>query len=362
MAGTRRALLAVSGYVFAATAASSLGACAGATRRLSGGRGPSAALLAPLTGEFADLGRSMERAGRLAQPAEGDSAGSLLVLDSAGTGGAAAAAAQAVSRGAPLILGPLFAREVPAVVAAARGRPVIAFTNDAAAAGPVAFLLGVTASQSVSAVLRYARGRGVRRVALVAGPESWGRQAAAAAQVAAASSGLTVTEVTFDSDARPPLLDRLRAAFGGEPPDAVLLADARPALLDSARLLGAAGVQVLGTSQWADQPAAALGALEAAWLAAPSPAAFGEFAQSYRARHQVPPGAIAALAYDAVGIARALNAANRATRAGLLEPSGFTAVTGPLRFQADGRCVREMTILVPSATGELRAVDRLPAA
>ncbi len=334
--------------------------CAGSARRSgSPARLAKAALIAPLSGPAADLGRSMERAARLAQPPNDEDG--LIVLDS--TGGAAAAAAQAASRGAAVVLGPLYGREVAEVVVAVGGRPVLAFTNDATAAASGAFALGVTPSQTVSATLRYARERGVRRAVLVAGPEPWGRQAAAAASATGAAVGLEVVEVTLEAatGAGSGLAELLARASGGAPPDAVLLADARTALLGPARQLREAGVQLLATSQWTDAGVEALGALEGAWLAAPDPARFTDFAAAYRRRWQAPPGALAALAFDAATIAREVAAAGDGIRAALLRPSGFSAVTGPLRLEAGGRCVRELAILTV-ARGVLTTVDRMAAA
>ena len=187
MTSTRRRLLQGLGLALGASLAPSVGFAASRDNS----KRPLGALLLPLTGEAADLARSMAQAAVLAQ---GTDAGkrALPVFDTRGTPeGAAAAAVAALKAGAPLLLGPLFAREIAAVAAAAGGAPVLAFSNDAWCRARIgAFLLGVTAAQSVEAVLGYARRRGVRRVAMIAEPGGWGEQAGAAARLVAGDVGI----------------------------------------------------------------------------------------------------------------------------------------------------------------------------
>lgn len=307
----------------------------------SKGRGPLAGLLLPLSGDDAGLGASMERAATLAQP----SSGRLLLLDSEPA--AATSARQALDRGAPLILGPVFARDVRAVVAAVGSRaPVLSFTNDGSLVDSGAFVFGVTPAQSVSAVLLYARERGVRRVAVVGGADAWARQSAEAAKRSSEKLGLELSEI-----------DAAGVMAAAALPDAVLITDGGPTAVEIGRRLGLRGVQVLGTSRWSDLAAEARRALDGAWFAAPDPSAFSEFSRSYQASHGVAPGSVAGLTFDAVKIAQSLAAGGQASRAGLLDPAGFTGVMGAVRFHADGSCARELGILVLSG-GEPRVVER----
>ena len=122
------------------------------------------ALLVPLTGPRAQLGLSMRQAALLAENSR-----YLLSFDTGGTAaGAAAAARDALKRRPALILGPLTAAEVPAVSSTVAGRvPVIAFSNDSVLRAPGTYIFGITAGQVTSAILRYARSRGVRNVAVI---------------------------------------------------------------------------------------------------------------------------------------------------------------------------------------------------
>jgi len=295
---------------------------------------PLAALLLPLTGPSADLARSMQHAAVLAQP-PGATKTTLLVFDTGATpDGAAAAAELAVKRGVPLIIGPLFAAQVTPVVTAARGAPVVALSNDAAGSG--GFVLGITPVQTVGAILGYARSRGVRRVALAAGSSRWEVLAAAAARASARDLGL----------------DLVDTANG---PDAVLATGDADALAAAARSLQGSGVQLLGTYQGMALSGAGLAAIDGAWLAAPDPDGFTEFARRFEAAFGNPPGQIAGLAYDAVGIARTLRTSGHLDRDGLTGSAGFPGVTGAVRFRADGSAARDLAIVVAEG-GAFRTV------
>ena len=302
-------------------------------------------MLLPLSGEGADLGRSMAHAGGLAQPADAGK-NRLLAFDTQGTAaGAAAAARTALKAGAPLLLGPLYARELAAVTEIAGDVPVLSFSNDAAAARGRAYLFGITAAQAVEAVLSYARTRGVRRVAVIADPSGWGTQAAAAARQIA-------------GDLEIDLIPATPANWRSEPlPDAVLVSGGGPLLGAAAREFSAAGVQLLATLQAADSPSRSLAALDGAWLAAPDPERFADFARSFETKYGNMPGVIAGLAYDAVDIARMLHRAGHVDRDGLLASSGFNGVTGNVRFNRDGSAARELAVMVVEGGG-LRIVER----
>lgn len=298
------------------------------------------ALLVPLTGPRARLGSSMRSAALLAENSQ-----YVLSFDTGGTAvGAATAAAAALKKRPALVLGPLSAEEVPAVSAAIAGRvPIIAFSNDSVLRQPGTWIFGITAGQVTSAILRYARSRGVHSVAMIDDGSPWAAAAAVAAGQAESEIGLRIKVLPV----RPgqPLPD------AGEAPDAVLLPGSGEAVLSAARGLRDTGIQLLGTLQGLDHRPEALAALDGAWIASPDPAAFGTFASEFTARNGGAPGTIAALAYDAAGIANALRSSDTLNPAGLLDGKGFRCVTGPVRFRTDGSVARDFAILVAHAHG-----------
>lgn len=266
-------------------------------------------------------------------------------FDTAGTAaGAAAAAAQALKVKPALILGPLTAEEVPAVSSTIAGRvPVIAFSNDSVLRAPNTWIFGITAGQVTSAILRYARGRGIRSLAVIDDGTAWSAAATLAAGRMEAELGLTVTILQVKPGQPLP--------NPGEAPDAVLLPGSGEAVLAAGRALKDSGVQLLATLQGLDHRPQALEALEGAWLASPDPIAFGTFAAEFEARNGGGAGTITALAYDAAGIANALRKAGTLGGPGLLDSKGFNCVTGPVRFRTDGSVARDFAILLARREG-----------
>ncbi len=303
-----------------------------------------AALLLPLSGPAATIGRSLARAAEIAAPPD-DPTVALSQVDTAP--GAAEAAAMAMDEGAEILLGPLFGDNVAAVVAVARGRaPVVTFSNDANLVGGGGFVLGVTPPQSVGAVLQYARRQGVRRVAVVAGTSAYGHQAAQAARGLAPLAEIELTAVLIRTPGAGAggLVEALRAEDGAAP-DAVLLPEGGESLAAFAPPLAAAGLQLLGTDQWLSVDFARIGALDGAWYAAPAPAAFASFAAAFEQRYDATPGMVAGLAYDAAATARTLAASGTLSRAGLTRPEGFPGAVGAFRFREDGSAARDLAIL-----------------
>ncbi|MDF7777725.1 ABC transporter substrate-binding protein [Sphingomonas sp. AOB5] len=298
------------------------------------------ALLVPLTGPRARLGLSMRSAALLAE-----NSSFVQTYDTLGTAnGAAAAATAALKKGPAMILGPLLAEEVPAVASTVAGRvPVICFSNDSVLKQPGTYIFGITAAQVTSAILRYARTRGVKSVVVIDDHSPWSSASVLAASRMEGELGITVRsiEVLPGSTMHDP----------GEVPDAVLLPGSGDKVLAAARALKETGVQLLGTVQALDHRPASLAALEGAWIASPDPAAFGTFASEFSARVGGDPGAIAALAYDAAGIANSLRNSGTLSPAGLLSAQGFKCVTGPVRFRTDGSVARDFAILVARPEG-----------
>lgn len=298
------------------------------------------ALLVPLTGPRARIGLSMRQAALLAE-----NGAYVQSFDTAGTAsGAAAAAASALKKRPALILGPLSAEEVPAVSSTIAGRvPIIAFSNDAVLRQPGTYIFGITPGQVTGAILRYARSRGVKDVAVIDDGSPWSAAASVAAGQHEGELGIKV-RVLEVRDGKP-----LPAA--GEAPDAVLLPGSGEAVLAAARNLKDSGIQLLGTLQGLDHRPQALEALDGAWIASPDPVAFGTFASEFAARNGGRPGTIAALAYDAAGIANALREAGTLGPEGLLDGKGFSCVTGPVRFRTDGSVARDFAILLARPHG-----------
>ncbi|MBC9032499.1 penicillin-binding protein activator [Sphingomonas sp. JC676] len=298
------------------------------------------ALLVPLTGPRARLGLSMQQAALLAE-----NSAFVQTFDTGGTAaGAAAAAAKALKQHPAMILGPLSAEEVPAVSSTvARRVPIIAFSNDSVLRQPGTWIFGITAGQVTSAILRYARSRGIRSVAVIDDGSPWSAASVLAAGQMETELGLTLRVLEVKTGQKLP--------EAGDAPDAVLLPGSGEAVLAAARNLRDTGIQFLGTLQGLDHRPVALEALDGAWIASPDPQSFGTFASAFAAHNGGNPGTIAALAYDAAGIANALRGTNTLNPQGLMDSKGFHGVTGPVRFRTDGSVARDFAILVARKQG-----------
>ncbi len=331
---TRRS---VCGQLLAAASLPMFGGCAAARSTLGGGG--EAALLLPLSGAAQTLGRNMERAASLVAAAP--DAERAPVYDTRDTvEGARIAARAALDGGARMLFGPLRADQTPAVVAEAGDVPVVTFSNDDRLAAQGAFVMGVTPAQSVATAFSYARAQGVGRVALVARSGALGEASALAAREIAAAGGLTLTAVLL-RDSPGAIAADLRA--GG--PDAVFLPDGGADLVAFATALSGSGLQLMGGVQWGVQDVAGVPALAGAWFAAPPPASFLPFLNSFESRFGEAAGVVTALGYDAALTAAALSDARRMNRAGLTREAGFAGALGGFRFLEDGRCRRDLAVL-----------------
>lgn len=320
-----------------------LGACSGIAPRGGAGvaqRPPGAALLLPVSGSAAGFAQAIQRAAQIAAPGQMPQ-----VYDTGESAALATGAARAaVAAGASLLLGPLRADQVAAVVAGADKVPVVTFSNDNRVADGQVFVMGVTPEQSVATVFTYAKAQGLSRVAVIALDDALGRATAAAAERVAQAGQLSLAAVLLrDPQAGNPVAD-LRAASGGVLPDAVMIPDGGAVLGGFARGMRDAGVQVLGGVQWGASAEAGNPDLEGAWFAGPPPQVFDPFAARYEAAYGETAGLIAALGHDALILASAVAGA-RSARAELLRDKGFAGVLGRFRFAADGTCRRDLSVL-----------------
>ena len=172
--------------------------------------------------------------------------------------------------------------------------------------------------------------------------------------------GLTLIEPAAPGSARPgTALAAVRAAAGGTLPEAALLTHGGPGFRAEATAFQGSGVQLLGTALAFEGAVEGDAALDGAWFAAPDPYAFDAFAASFAAVYRRRPRRLAALAYDAVRIARTLAVApagDLGARA-LVASAGFRGVAGGVRFRAGNSCIRELAIVTREA-GKPKLIGR----
>jgi len=341
-------------------------------------------LLLPLSGSSAVLGRSLLDAAQLATFEVAVKNFVLLPRDTAGTPeGARAAAASAIENGAKFLLGPVFAASALAAAPLVRdaGINMLAFTNNRAAAGNGAFVMGFLPSQRIDRVISYAASQGAARFAALLPEGPYGDGASDAFVQAVQRAGASVVRIErYGSDSqstaaaakrlgnydarRQELLAQRRIlsktrnevsrralkrlenleTLGDVDFDAVLLLESGDALKGLAPLLpyydiDTRTVRVLGIDDWSSRSLRREPSLARAWFASPSVDAVADFRARFQKIYGRSPHALAPLAYDATALAAVL--ASRDGRAefnveALTGANGFAGSAGLFRLLKSG--------------------------
>ena len=334
------------------------------------------ALLLPLSGPNADLGKAMLEAAQLALFTTGSDKLTLVPRDTTGNpGGAAEAAKSVIADGAKLILGPLIADEVDAVkpIAQAANVNIIAFSTKTEIAGGNVFLMGFLPRQEVAREVSCARDQGLGRFAALAPNTPYGHLMGDALKDVSGSGGAGAVHVEYFDPRTADVTASIKrllpasaaanpAAGGaaGVPFDALLLPEGGDQLKAIATQLKAAGidsthVRFLGSGLWDDPSIVNDPDLTGGWFAASPPEVRHDFEHRYQnAYHQSPPR-LASLAFDAAALASVLaknDGPDPFSAQAIQNPSGFTGVDGLFRFGPDGLVQRGLAVLEVDPGGD----------
>lgn len=319
------------------------------------------ALLVPLSGSNAGVGKSLANATQLALLDTRSEQVRITNYDTAL--GAAAAAQRAVSDGAQLILGPLLSEDVRVVTPIARraGVPVLAFSNDSSVAGDGVYLMGYSPAQSIERVVAYARSKGVTNFGGLVPNALYGTRASTSFLRAVESAGGRVVALqTYDRTAGGIGAAVTRMAKDA-PFDGVLIADSGATAATAVPLLRRASpnTRIIGTELWnTDSGIATRPALNGAWYASVSNTLYRQYATKYRARFGAAPYRLSSLGYDAVlltaRISRDWRVGAPFPEARLRSGEGYAGIDGAFRFGRDG--VAERALEVQEIRGGTSAV------
>ena len=334
------------------------------------------ALLLPLSGQNAAIGRALMQAAEMGVFDSGDDNFNLVVRDSATPGGPALAVSSAMTEGAKLVLGPLFSQEVPDAARAAGSLvPVISFSNDRNAAKPGVFVLGIAPQAQVERVVSYAASQQLKRFAILYPSSAYGNAVRQAYQNAVAQSGGQVAVMQgYDPAATDFIstMQSLQSSYKSNGFDALMIPEGGQKLRALIAMLpgfdipsasaGSGGVRLLGTALWNDPALTRDPNLSGAWFATTPPDRWTSFAQRYQSVYGSPPDPRAGVVYDAVTLAVALAKAKpggdfSVTR--LTDVSGFAGVTGLFRLNPDGTTTRGLSVL-EIAPGGINVRDPAP--
>ncbi|MGZ5811770.1 MAG: penicillin-binding protein activator, partial [Xanthobacteraceae bacterium] len=287
----------------------------------------------------------------------------LLVKDDGGTPqGAQAGAQQAISEGAEIIVGPLFAQSVSAVgqVARARNIPVIAFSTDSSVAARGVYLLSFLPETDVYRIVDFAIARGKRSFAALLPDNAYGTVVEAAFQQEVSRRGgrvLALEKYPLDSNRMAEAVRRVGQAANRV--DAIFIPDGADAVPQVVQALAASGVnlkrlQLLGTGLWDDPRIFSAAALDGGWYVAPESTGFRNFSGRYRVRYGQDPVRTATLVYDAVALVAALvktQGSQRFSEQVLTNASGFAGIDGVFRFRPEGLNERGLAVLRVTPSG-----------
>ncbi|MEO6041453.1 MAG: penicillin-binding protein activator [Croceibacterium sp.] len=325
------------------------------------------ALLVPLSGDNAAVGRSIANAATMALL---DTNAQNLRITTYDTGtNAGSAAATAIRDGNKLILGPLLREDVAPVMGQARGAkvPLVTFSNDTTIAQSDVFVMGHVPEQSIDRTVHYARAQGLHRFAGLIPNGEYGNRAAAALEQSVTRAGGTLAGIERYDRGNTSIVsaaNRLKARGGY---DAVLIADSTRIATSGAAALGtgAAKPRILGTELWSGESGLASNvALRGAWFSAVSDGRYRQFVTSYQARFGAQPYRVATLGYDAVlltlRVAREWQPGRTFPLSRVAAPDGFLGLDGPFRFRGSGVGERAMEVRAVGA-GAVTVVDPAPA-
>jgi ABC-type branched-subunit amino acid transport system substrate-binding protein len=320
------------------------------------------ALLVPITGRGSEIAPALQNAAEMALFDLSPRNVELMPRDTGGTPqGAARAASQAVSEGADLILGPLFAENAVAAGRAVQGSGVnvVSFSTDATVAGGNVFVMGILPSTQIDRVVSYARNQGIARYAVLAPANEYGNITLTAMRAAAGRAGAQIVATQMYDPNAGDFSGPVQAieASGAE---AVMIPDGGLRLRQVASLVpyyGMTGMQMVGTMLWDDPSLQVERALHGGWFAAPDPSLRRDFEARYEANFGAAPPRLATLAYDGMALAIALGTTPSGTggsgfsRTALTDPSGFAGLDGIFRFGQNGQVERGLAVLEMTSQG-----------
>lgn len=287
----------------------------------------------------------------------------VVVYDTGGTpAGAQQAVSAALSDGAEMILGPVFANEVSAVAQPARqaGRPVVAFSSDASVAGPGVYLLSFLPADDVSTIIAYSASQGRKSFAALLPANAYGAVVEASFRRAVAQVGGRIVAIrSYQASIEDIRAKSAEIARFAPQIDALLIPDSGDVVPGIAGALAASGVtrdkvKFLGSGQWDDPRILNDPALVGSWFPGPVGQGFQGFARKYRSAYGAKPPRNATLSYDATvlaaGLARQFGD-SRFDVTVLTSANGFAGLDGVFRFRTNGLTERRLAVYEVTGSG-----------
>lgn len=306
-------------------------------------------MILPLSGPQAALGQSMLNAAQLALADLNASHVTLIPRDS--NPSTTTATQQALSEGATVILGPIFAANVKEIapLAARSNTPVLAFSTDWTIANDQTAILGFLPFSQVARVVDFAAKKGSKQFAILIPETPYGMAVAGAVRDTLSRQNLKpAIEVRFNDKN----LTQAAQQLAQQPFDTLILPVGGKALNAVTTILRQNDVplqtlRIIGTGLWDDDAVARSGIIEGAYYAAPDPAKRAGFMKHYQELYASKPPRLSTLAYDATALVAVLsaNGYDPSKQASLHYGAGFTGIDGVFRIRPDNLNDRSLAVL-----------------
>lgn len=340
----------------------------------------SVALLLPLTGTHAAIGKDLQDAAQLALFDIKDAQVKLLPFDTKGTPeGAQAAMDKAVAAHVSIVLGPLFSQEAAAIADTAKAHsiPVVTFSNNTDLAKDDIFVFGFMPQQQISRVLEYALQKGIHDYYLIAPDDAFGNATLKTMELLKERGQLTLHLIgTYNASTNQGMVDAARNIAKNilaekkkddtPTPRALIIPEGGSKLLEISKLISGFGlnandVRLIGSGQWDDVSLGNYRRLYGGWFATASPTQRNVFEQHFEKTYHYKPVRIASIAYDAVALACFLSqqSGNRLSTTTIINERGFAGVDGVFRFAPNHIAERGLAVLEVIPNG-FEIVDEAP--
>ncbi len=358
------------------------------------------AVMVPLSGTYADIGRDIRMAVESAYLQRPVAGAAITFYDIARDRDATISAALATNPA--IIIGPVFADDVRALRSAKPvGTPVLAFSSDTDAIGNGVMTMALMPTQSIEAIAREMSRDKIKHMLIVAPASQSGKIMAGTAIVAAEIYGMDVAGMLYytekDSDSiknaahRASLFEQRTAAntrareiladiltneeltaaekdsltrqlekisksetLGRAPFDAVLfLGDGADSKTLASFLryygVGTRDARFYGTALWDGADIIDDFSMSGAKFAT-LPDMSAAFSTTYAQLSGMAPGRLASFGYDATNLATGMIASDKTNAAYLLDPSGYRGIDGLVRMTPHGANERALRIVQLNAT------------
>lgn len=289
----------------------------------------------------------------------------LLVKDTAGTAeGGRAAAQSAISEGAELLLGPVFAPAVSGAASVARtsGVPIVAFSTDTSVAGPGVYLLSFLPAGDVRRIIGYAATQNRKSYVALLPDDAYGAVTEAAFRQEVGRTGgrvVSIQRYKVSGSDTSDLTAKTQALVSVLPQaDALFLpaASVAPFVMQSLMTQGGnlANIKVLGSGQWDAAQVTSNPIMAGTWFPGPERSGFDALSGRYQAAYGSVPPRNASLAYDgtilAAGLVRSAGP-QRFSQPVLTNRDGFLGIDGVFRFLPNGESERGLAVYEIAPTG-----------